>query len=73
MTQRKRGDKPPHLPQSEGVGKERNWRGSITGVPTRHLQKYLDESAFRYNNRKHPKGVFNAWLSLVGNEKAQAR
>ena len=47
--------------------------GVYHGVSTRHLQKYLDEYAFRYNNRKHPKGMFNVWLGLVGKEKVKAR
>ena len=45
--------------------------GVYHGVSTKHLQTYLDEYAFRYNNRKHPKGVFNVWLSCVGKEKAR--
>jgi len=47
--------------------------GVYHGVSTKHLQAYLDEYGFRYNRRKHPAGVFNAWLSLVGNGKAQAQ
>ena len=47
--------------------------GVYHGVSTKHLQAYLDEYGFRYNSRKHPKGVFNAWLSLVGSAKMKAR
>ncbi len=47
--------------------------GVYHGVSTRHLQSYLDEYGFRYNSRKHPAGVFNVWLGLVGAEKAKAR
>ena len=39
--------------------------GVYHGVSTKHLQAYLDEYAFRYNSRKHPKGVFNVLLSHV--------
>ncbi|HLJ60887.1 MAG TPA: IS1595 family transposase [bacterium] len=39
--------------------------GVYHGVSTKHLQAYLDEYAFRYNNRTDPKGVFNVLLGRV--------
>jgi transposase-like protein len=46
--------------------------GVYHGVSTKHLQSYLDEYGFRYNNRKHPSGVFNVWLSRVQKTREQA-
>ncbi len=46
--------------------------GVYHGVSTKHLQAYLDEYAFRYNNRKDPRGVFNVWLSRVQKTREQA-
>jgi hypothetical protein len=31
----------------------------------RYLQKYLDEYAFRYNNRETPGGMFEAFLGRI--------
>ncbi len=46
--------------------------GVYHGVSTKHLQAYLDEYSFRYNNRTNPRGVFNAWLSRVQKTREQA-
>jgi len=46
--------------------------GVYHGVSTKWLQAYLDEYAFRYNNRKHPAGIFNVWLSRVRKALEQA-
>ena len=44
-------------------------KGGIGGVyhsvSTKHLQSYLDEYAFRYNNRDNPRGMFNAFLDRI--------
>jgi len=45
--------------------------GVYHGVSTKHLQAYLDEYAFRYNNRTNPNGIFSVLLSRV--RKAQAQ
>src|SRR5207302_592753 len=38
-------------------------RGTYHSVSTKHLQSYLDEYAFRYNNREATgRGVFDAFL-----------
>jgi transposase len=39
--------------------------GVYHAVSTKHLQSYLDEYAFRYNNRDNPDGMFNAFLGRV--------
>jgi transposase len=39
--------------------------GVYHSVSTKHLQAYLDEYAFRYNNRDNPKGMFNAFLGRI--------
>ncbi|MDR7417610.1 MAG: IS1595 family transposase [Armatimonadota bacterium] len=39
--------------------------GIYRGVSSRHLQSYLDEYTFRYNNRENPQGVFNAMTSRI--------
>ncbi len=39
--------------------------GIYRGVSSRHLQSYLDEYTFRYNNRANPRGIFNAMASRV--------
>jgi transposase len=41
-------------------------RGTYHSVSTTHLQSYLDEYAFRYNNREAPGGMFNAFLGRIG-------
>jgi len=40
-------------------------RGVYHGVSAKHLQAYLDEYAFRYNNSQDRRGIFNAMLSRV--------
>ncbi len=45
--------------------------GVYHGVSTKHLPSYLNEYAFRYNNRKDPRGVFNVWLSRVQKTRGQ--
>lgn len=39
--------------------------GVYRGVSSRHLQSYLDEDVFRYNNRTNPDGLFMAFLDRV--------
>lgn len=39
--------------------------GVYHGVSTQHLQAYLDEYAFRYNNRKSERGMFPLMLDRV--------
>ncbi len=39
--------------------------GVYHGVSTKHLQAYLDEYAWRYNNREAPGGMFNALLRRI--------
>jgi hypothetical protein len=39
--------------------------GVYHGVSTKWLQSYLDEYAFRYNNRTNPNGIFSVLLSRV--------
>jgi transposase-like protein len=39
--------------------------GTYHSVSSRHLQSYLDEYAFRYNNRDAPAGMFSAFLSRI--------
>ncbi len=40
-------------------------RGVYRQVGPRHLQRYLDEYAFRYNHRGNPKPMFLAMLAQV--------
>jgi transposase len=40
-------------------------RGVYHSVSTEHLQAYLDEFVFRYNNRDNPAGMFNAFLGRI--------
>ena len=40
-------------------------RGTHVHVSAKHLQKYVDEFAFRYNNRATPASMFDAALSAV--------
>lgn len=35
------------------------------GVSSKHLQSYLDEYVFRYNNRTNERGMFNAFLDRI--------
>jgi hypothetical protein len=46
--------------------------GVYHGVSTKHLQFYLDEYGFRYNNRENPAGMFSVWLSRVQKTEEQA-
>ncbi len=39
--------------------------GVYHGVSERHLQMYLDEYAFRYNNRGSERGMFSAFLARI--------
>jgi hypothetical protein len=40
--------------------------GTYHSVSTKHLQSYLDEYAFRYNNREATgRGMFDAFLSRI--------
>ena len=39
--------------------------GVYHAVSTKHLQSYLDEYAFRYNNRDNPYGMLNAFLGRI--------
>jgi hypothetical protein len=40
-------------------------RSVYHGVSTQHLQSYLDEFTFRYNNRETREGMFPAMLDRV--------
>lgn len=44
---------------------KRGVSGVYRGVSSRHLQSYLDEYVFRYNNRTNPDGLFMAFLDRV--------
>ena len=44
--------------------------GVYHGVSAKWLQSYLDEYTFRYNNRKTPRGLFNAVLSRAVQEES---
>jgi transposase len=44
--------------------------GVYRSVSSKHLQGYLDAYASRYNHRKDPGGMFNAFLNRV--EKADS-
>jgi transposase len=46
---------------------KRGIAGVYHGVSTQHLQSYLDEFAFRYNNRDDfsGRGMFDAFLSRI--------
>jgi transposase-like protein len=51
---------------------KRGISGVYHGVSAKHLQSYLDEYVFRYNNREADrKGVFSAMMERI--EKAPAR
>jgi transposase-like protein len=39
--------------------------GVYHSVSTKHLQSYLDEYTFRYNNRRAPEGMFSVFLSRI--------
>jgi transposase len=43
-------------------------RGVYHSVSAKHLQKYLDEYAFRYNHRDEPGGMFNAIVGRIEKE-----
>jgi transposase len=40
-------------------------RGTYHSVSAKYLQAYCDEYAFRYNNRDHPEGMFDAFLGRI--------
>lgn len=44
---------------------KRGISGVYHGVSTKHLQSYLDEYTFRYNNRDDQSGMFNAFLNRI--------
>jgi len=44
---------------------KRGVSGVYSGVSPKHLQSYLDEYVFRYNNRKDERGMFNAFLERI--------
>ncbi len=44
---------------------KRGVSGVYRGVSSKHLQLYLDEYVFRYNNRDNPQEMFNAFLDRV--------
>lgn len=44
---------------------KRGITGVYHGVSADHLQSYLDEFTFRYNNRDDERGVFSAFLGRV--------
>jgi transposase-like protein len=44
---------------------KRGVSGVYRGVSPKHLQSYLDEYVFRYNNRDNTRGMFNAFLDRI--------
>jgi len=44
---------------------KRGVSGVYRGVSPKHLQSYLDEYVFRYNNREDERGMFNAFLERI--------
>ncbi len=44
---------------------KRGITGVYHGVSAKHLQQYLDEYAFRYNNRDDARGMFKAFLGRI--------
>ena len=44
---------------------KRGVSGVYRGVSSKHLQSYLDEYVFRYNNRGDARGVFTAFLDRI--------
>jgi len=44
---------------------KRGVSGVYRGVSTKHLQSYLDEYVFRYNNRMDERGMFMAFLERI--------
>jgi transposase len=44
---------------------KRGVSGVYRGVSSKHLQSYLDEYVFRYNNRENSRGIFNAFLDRI--------
>lgn len=44
---------------------KRGVSGVYRGVSTKHLQSYLDEYVFRYNNRGDERGLFTAFLDRI--------
>jgi transposase len=44
---------------------KRGVSGVYRDVSPKHLQSYLDEYVFRYNNREDERGMFNAFLERI--------
>jgi len=44
---------------------KRGVSGVYRGVSPKHLQSYLDEYVFRYNNREDERGMFNTFLERI--------
>jgi transposase-like protein len=44
---------------------KRGISGTYHNVSAKYLQTYLDEYVFRYNNREHPAGMFDAFLNRI--------
>lgn len=44
---------------------KRGIAGVYHGVSAEHLQSYLDEYTFRYNNRDDERGMFSAFLGRI--------
>jgi transposase len=44
---------------------KRGVSGEYRGVSPKHLQSYLDEYVFRYNNREDERGMLNAFLERI--------
>jgi transposase len=44
---------------------KRGITGVYHGVSDKHLQGYLDEYAFRYNNRDDSAGMFSAFVNRI--------
>ena len=52
---------------------KRSIRGTHVFVSPQHLDKYVDEFAFRYNRRKDPSAMFTSLLSAVSLPSAKER
>ncbi len=48
--------------QGFGSHRKRGVSGVYQSVSSKHLQSYLDEHVFRYNNRGDERGLFMAFL-----------
>lgn len=56
----------PALCTNQASGTKKQPRRLDRGVSSKHLQSYLDEFVFRYNNRDDQRGMFMAFLDRVG-------